>query len=168
MSQQALSPLVQVMQQPSLVISILHVPIIMLWQHTIMPFMEHIMEHMPPAIMEQRFCIIVQEAMSSHMQVIFIPPVIFSIFIVQRGTMTMFGIMEGIEPIDIPVPMEGMVIAARSIIIAVDMFDYLMGDVSSKINVSTRLDGSSRTQCKKTSKIPDLPDRFSCFSASSG
>jgi hypothetical protein len=38
MSQQALSPLVQVITQPSLVISHLHAPIVRLQQHTIMPF----------------------------------------------------------------------------------------------------------------------------------
>lgn len=132
MSPQALSPLVQVIMQPSLVISILQTPIVMLQQHTIMPFIVQHMEHMPPAIMEQRFCIIVQEAMSSHMHVTFMPPVIFSIFMVQRGTITMFGIMAGIEPIgmpDMPVPMFDMAIADRSIIIVFVMFDYLLSDV---------------------------------------
>ena len=38
MSQQALSPLVQVMQQPSSVISHLHMPMVRLQQQTIMPF----------------------------------------------------------------------------------------------------------------------------------
>lgn len=49
MSQQALSPLVQVTQQPSFVISTLHAPIVMLQQHTVMPFIMQHMLHMPLA-----------------------------------------------------------------------------------------------------------------------
>ena len=118
----ALSPLVQVTQQPSLVISTLHAPIVRLQVHTIMPFiMQHTL-HMPPAIMVHRFCIMVQAAASSHVQVIFIPPAHFSTFMVQRGTITMFGAIVGIPvpmPIGIAPPMP--VIAVRSIIIAVVM-----------------------------------------------
>jgi hypothetical protein len=55
---------------------------------------------------------------SSHVQVIFMPPVHFSIFMVQRGTIIMF-IPAGIvaAPPIIPVPMPGapMLIPARSI-----------------------------------------------------
>ena len=43
-------------------------------------------EHMPPCIIVQRFCIIEQAVGSSQEQVIFIPPVHFSNFMVQRGT----------------------------------------------------------------------------------
>jgi hypothetical protein len=124
MSQHALSPLVQVTQQPSFVISTLHAPMVRLQQHTIMPFiMQHTL-HMPPAIMVHRFCIMVQAAASSHTQVIFIPPAHFSTFIVQRGTIIMFGMAAGIPvPIGIGIgiapPMP--VIAVRSIIIAVVM-----------------------------------------------
>ncbi len=102
MSQHILSPLVQVTQHPFAVISILHAPIVMLQQHTVMPFMVQHMLHIPPAIMVHRFCIITHAAGSSHMHVIFIPPAHFSIFIVQRGTITMFGAMTGM-PIPIPV-----------------------------------------------------------------
>ena len=80
------SPLVQVMQTPSLVISHLHMPIIMLQQQTIMPFIIMQQLHIPPAIIVQRFCIIVADILSSHVHVIFIPPLHFSIFMVQRGT----------------------------------------------------------------------------------
>lgn len=122
MAAQAASPLVQVTQQPSLVISTLHAPMVRLQQHTIMPFiMQHTL-HMPPAIMVHRFCIMVQAAASSHTQVIFIPPVTFSTFMVQRGTIIMFGLAAGIPapiPIGIDPPMP--VIAVRSIIIAVVM-----------------------------------------------
>jgi hypothetical protein len=118
----ALSPLVQVTQQPSFVISTLHAPIVRLQQHTIMPFiMQHTL-HMPPAIMVHRFCIIVQAAASSQAQVIFIPPAHFSTFIEQRGTIIMFGVAVGI-PVPIPIGIDPPipVIAVRSIIIAVVM-----------------------------------------------
>jgi hypothetical protein len=121
MSQHALSPLVQVTQQPSFVISTLHAPIVKLQVQTTIPFIMQHMLHIPPAIMVQRFCIIVQAVGSSQVQVIFIPPVHFSTFMVQRGTMTMFG------AIGVPGEFTGMpvfipVIPARSIIIAVVMF----------------------------------------------
>jgi hypothetical protein len=125
MSQQALSPLVQVTQQPSAVISHLHRPIVKLHTHTTDPFIMQQTLHMPPAIMLHRFCIIVQAVGSSQVQVIFIPPAHFSIFIVQRGTIIMFGAMPGAVPMPvipvIPVPMPIPVIAARSIIMAVVM-----------------------------------------------
>ena len=118
MSQQALSPLVQVTQQPSLVISTLQAPMVMLQVQTIIPFIMQQTLHIPPAIIVHKFCIIVQAAASSQMQVIFIPPAHFSTFMVQRGTMTIFGVMVGMpEPIGIVLPMP--VIAVRSIIIAV-------------------------------------------------
>jgi hypothetical protein len=123
MSQQVLSPLVQVTQQPSLVISHLHMPQVMLQQQTTMPFIVQQTEHMPPASIEQRFCIMAHEVWSSQMQVIFMPPVHFSIFIVQRGTITMFGAivpMPGIED-GIPMPWVavGMPVAVIGFIIAV-------------------------------------------------
>ncbi|MBV8557058.1 MAG: hypothetical protein JO116_15960, partial [Planctomycetaceae bacterium] len=73
MSVLALSPLVQVMQQPFSIISHLHMPIIMLQQQTIIPFIIMQQVHMPPAIMVQRFCIMVHDTLSSHVQVIFMP-----------------------------------------------------------------------------------------------
>jgi hypothetical protein len=86
MAQQEGSPLVQVMQTPSLVASHLHMPIARLQQHIIMPFMIMQQLHMPPAIIEHKFCSIVADMASSHLQVIFMPPVHFSIVILQRGT----------------------------------------------------------------------------------
>ena len=119
MSQHALSPLVQVRQQPSAVISHLHIAIVMLQQHTVIPFIVQHTLHIPPAIIAHRFCIIVQAAGSSQAQVIFIPPAHFSTFIAHRGTITMFGaIGMADEPIGMfPIP----VIVERSIIIAVVM-----------------------------------------------
>jgi len=92
-SQQALiisqhlgSPLVHVMQTPSLVISHLHMPMVRLQQQTIMPFIIMQQLHMPPANMVHRFCIMLQAILSEVEQVIFMPPVHSSIFSVQRGT----------------------------------------------------------------------------------
>lgn len=79
MAQQALSPLVQVMQTSSSVVSHLHMPIIRLQQQAIMPFIIMQQEHMPPAIMVQRLCIIETAILSSLVQVIFMPPGHFSI-----------------------------------------------------------------------------------------
>ncbi|MHC5538927.1 hypothetical protein ACYOEI_11965 [Singulisphaera rosea] len=98
MSQQALSPLVQVIVTPLSVISHLHIPIIILQQQTIIPFIIMQQEHMPPAIMVQRFCIMLADMASSLVQVIIIPPSHFSIIMVQRGTIIMF------MPVGIPMP----------------------------------------------------------------
>jgi hypothetical protein len=57
-----------------------------------MPFIIMQQEHIPPAIMEQRFCIIMAVVLSWQTQVIDMPPLVFSIFMVQRGTMPMEGI----------------------------------------------------------------------------
>ena len=122
MAQQALSPLVQVMRTPMSVASQRHMAIVRLQQQTIIPFIMQQTEHIPPAIMVQRFCIMVQAVGSSHEQVIFIPPVHFSTFMVQRGTITMLGMVGVVGvPIGIPVPIPVIPIAARSIIIAVVM-----------------------------------------------
>jgi hypothetical protein len=101
-------------------------PIIMLQLQQTIPFIMQQQEHIPPASMVHRFCIIARATASSHMQVIFIPPDIFSTVILQRGTIIMFGAM-GAVPIpgivDIPaMPMPGMPIPVRSIIIVLVMF----------------------------------------------
>jgi hypothetical protein len=80
---------------------------------------------MPPAIMVQRFCIMLAAILSSVLQVIFMPPVHFSIVIVQRGTiiqLTPVGIGDGAPIAPVPVvPMPARPIPARSIIIALVM-----------------------------------------------
>jgi hypothetical protein len=68
MAQQAASPLVHVMQQPSAVISHLHMPMTRLQQQTIMPFIIMQQLHMPPASILQRFCIIAAVTLSSQTQ----------------------------------------------------------------------------------------------------
>jgi hypothetical protein len=115
------SPLVQVMQQtPSSVISHLHMPITMLQQQTIMPFIIRQQLHIPPAIMEQRFWSMVADILSSHLHVIFMPPAHFSMVILQRGTIIIWG-AAGIVPVPpiVPMPVIGPMpvipIPARSI-----------------------------------------------------
>jgi hypothetical protein len=102
MAQQSLSPLVQVNVHPLSVISHLHMAIVRLQQQTIMLFIIMQQLHMPPAIMVQRFCIMPTAIAPSLVQVIFMPPSHFSIFIVQRGNIIMF-MPVGIVP-DIPMP----------------------------------------------------------------
>jgi hypothetical protein len=123
-AQHALSPLVQVIVQPSSVVSQRHMAIIRLQQQTIIPFiiMQH--EHIPPASIAQRFCSVAADILSSHLHTMRIPPSHFSIFMVQRGTIIMFmpvGIADapGITPVpiaDAPRPRP-----LRSIIIALDI-----------------------------------------------
>lgn len=128
MAAQASSPLVQVMQHPSSIISHLHMPIMRLQEQTIMPFIIMQQETMPPASMVQRFCIMEQAILSSQAQLIFIPPGHFSILIVQRGTIIMFmpvGIVEGlpIMPVFMPgMPVVGAVIPIRSIMAVIIVF----------------------------------------------
>jgi hypothetical protein len=115
-SQHLVSPLMQVIVQPSLVMSHLHMPMVRLHCITIMPFIIMQQLTIPPESMVQRFCIMEQATASSHEQVIFMPPVHFSIFMVQRGTIMKFGIAGVADGAAIPgVP--GMDMALRSIII---------------------------------------------------
>lgn len=124
-SQQALSPLVQVTTHPSLVGSHLHIPQVRLQQQTIIPFIVQQTLHIPPAIIAQRFCIMAQAVGSSQVHVILIPPAHFSTFMVQRGTMTMFGAIGPIPGIAPGMPMPGVVVgmpvAVIGFIIAVIM-----------------------------------------------
>jgi hypothetical protein len=124
MAQQSMSPLVQVMQTPISVASHLHMPIIMLQQQAIMPFIIMQQEHIPPAVIVQRFWSMPAVTLSSQTQVTFMPPAHFSNVMVQRGTIIMFmpaGIVPGVPiiPAGPVIPMPGMPIPARSIIIAV-------------------------------------------------
>lgn len=119
--QHSASPLVQVIITPSAVGSHLHMAIAMLQVHIIIPFIIMQQEHMPPAIMLQRFCIIDAEVASSHLQIIRMPPSHFSIMIVQRGTIIHWGVVVMADPAAIPpMPMFMFIpIAFRSIIMAV-------------------------------------------------
>jgi hypothetical protein len=89
------------MQTPSFVGSHLHRPMARLQQHIIMPFIVAQQLNMPPAIIEQRFCSIVADVASSHLHVILMPPVHFSILILHRGTIIHCGVagMPAVPPI---------------------------------------------------------------------
>jgi hypothetical protein len=134
------------MQTPLSVISHLLMAMVMLQQQTIIPFIMQQQEHIPPAIMVQRFWIMVADIASSLMQVIFMPPAHFSILMVQRGTIIMFGevgVVEG-EPI-VPMPVVPMPIRfVRSIIIA------------PFIGFLPRVDGSSRTAVAASTRGPNI------------
>jgi hypothetical protein len=115
------SPLVQVMQTPSLVDSHLHMPMVRLQEQTIIPFIIMQQLHMPPASIVQRFCTMLLAILSSQEQVIFMPPVHFSIFMVQRGTIIQFtaGIPLGAPITGVPIagmPIPCIPIPVRSII----------------------------------------------------
>jgi len=116
-SQHLASPLVQVMHTPLSVTSHLHMPMVRLQQQTTMPFIIMQQEHMLPASMVHRFCIMPRAIWSSQVQVIFMPPWHFSYFIVQRGTMTMFGVIAPLVPPIAGVPIPGIPMLVRSIII---------------------------------------------------
>jgi hypothetical protein len=114
-----LSPLVQVIVQPSSVHSHWHMPITRLQQQATIPLtcMQH--EHIPPASIVHRFCIIPTATLSSLVQTIFMPPGHFSIFTVQRGTIIMFIPVEGVDGMPIvPMPVAPIPMPARSIITA--------------------------------------------------
>ena len=116
------------MATPSLVMSHLHMPIVRLQQQTIMPFIITQQLHMPPASILHKFCTMPQAILSSQEQVIFIPPLHFSILSVQRGTMSQFmtpGIAVVAPAMGAPIPgilMPCIAIPARSII-TLDMKD---------------------------------------------
>ena len=74
MAQQSSSPLVQVIQTPILVSEHSHLHIDMLHWHIIMPFIMQQQLHMPPCNIEHKFCIMLQETLSSQEQTIFMPP----------------------------------------------------------------------------------------------
>lgn len=110
------------MVTPSLVMSHLHIPIVMLQVQTIMPFIIMQQLHIPPASILQRFCTMLQAILSSQEQTTFIPPLHFSILRVQRGTMSQFmtcGIAVVVPVMGAPIPgilMPCIAIPARSII----------------------------------------------------
>ena len=96
---------------------------VMLQQHTIMPFIMQQQEHMPPASIVHRFCTMLHAILSSQLQVIFMPPVHFSTLKVQRGTISQLGLTGIVEGVPMPgivvVPIPG--IPMRSIIIVLDI-----------------------------------------------
>jgi hypothetical protein len=119
------SPLVHVTRQPLSVISQVHMPMVMLQQQTIMPFIMQQQLHMPPCSIWHRFWTMLTAMGSSQEQVIFIPPCTFSILNVQRGTIIMPGIicpaMPPMVPVPMPMPIAGIPMPMRSIIIVLAM-----------------------------------------------
>lgn len=112
------SPLVQVMQTPSFIISHLHMPMVMLKPAIIMPLFIMQQLIMFPAIMLHRFCSMLAAMASSLVHIIFIPPSHFSIFMTQRGIIIMFIAGMGVDPdIDIGVII-GLLIIRSMVIIA--------------------------------------------------
>ena len=100
-------------------ISHLHMPMVRLQQQTTAPFMTMQQLHMPPAMAEQSCCIMLAAIGSSQVQVIFMPPVHFSILNVQRGTIIQFadGMLPGIVGVGMPcLGIPGKGIPIRSII----------------------------------------------------
>jgi hypothetical protein len=86
MSQQALSPEMQLMQQPSFVYSHLQIPQVRLHWQMQMPFWQQQQLHRPSHSIRQRFCSVPQLTSSSHLQWILNPPVHFSNLTLQRGS----------------------------------------------------------------------------------
>jgi len=106
-SQHLLSPLVQVMQTPSSVISHLHMPIVRLQVQTVMPLSMQQQLHMPPCSIVHRFCTMLHAIWSSHEQWILSPPVHFSTLTVQRGTINQLvtaGAPVGLPIVGVPTP----------------------------------------------------------------
>jgi hypothetical protein len=86
MAQHSSSPLVQVKQTPILVSAHSHLHIVKLHWHTADPFMMQQQLQRLPAIILHMFCKVAAAISSSQVQVILNPPLHFSNFIVQRGT----------------------------------------------------------------------------------
>ena len=91
----------------------------------------------PPAIILHMFCIMAQAEGSEQVHVIFIPPAHFSIFIMQRGTMTVFI---PLMPVGIAIPMPvgelAVGVVAIGLIVAVTIvFPYYESVLVGKIKV---------------------------------
>jgi hypothetical protein len=97
---------VQVIVQPSAVISHLQAAMVMEQVIIGMPFIIMQQDIMPPCIMVIMFCIIEHCILSSHIHMIFMPPSHLVMVILQRGIIIMFmgiippipGIMPAIVP----------------------------------------------------------------------
>jgi hypothetical protein len=117
-SQHLASPEVHMILHPLSVISQLVMPMVMLQQQTIIPFIIMQQLTIEPVSIEQRFFIMLAAMASSQVHVMVMPVLVFSSFIVQRGTIIMFGMVPAVPPIvPMPVVMPGIAIPARSIII---------------------------------------------------
>jgi hypothetical protein len=123
------SPLVQVIFMPISIGSNMQAPMVMLHMQHIMPLHMQAIEHIPPAIMLQRFCIIMALVLSSQTHMQLMPLDVFSIFIVQRGIIMP---IEPMPPIICGIMldmllMEGLIIMGFIMGIMPPMADPLMG-----------------------------------------
>jgi len=124
-SQHLASPLVQVSETPSLVISQWHMPIVRLQQQTMVPFIMQQSVHIPPCSMVHRFWTMPAATLSSQSQTIFIPPFERSTLKVHRGTIIQLGnpgVPPGMAGAVAPIPenpMPGIAVPGRSIIMLV-------------------------------------------------
>jgi hypothetical protein len=85
------SPDMHIILQPLSVISIVHMPITRLHEQTIMPFIIMQQLTMPPDIMVHRFWSMLAAMASSQTQVMHMPVLVRSIFMVQRGNIMRLG-----------------------------------------------------------------------------
>ena len=92
-----------------------------------MPFIITQQLHMPPASIWHRLWTVPQATLSSHEQVMLMPPWHFSIFIVQRGVIAMPMPIPGMPVIGLmlPAPMPGIPIIPRSIIMLAIMAGFI-------------------------------------------
>jgi hypothetical protein len=123
---QLASPLLHIIFMPMSIISKVQAPMVILQQHIIMPLHMQHMEHMPPAIMLQRFCIIMALVLSSQTHMHIMPSAVFCIFMVQRGIiMPIWPIIDGIM-LGMPL-IEGLIMDIGFIMgIMLGMLDPLM------------------------------------------
>jgi hypothetical protein len=131
------SPLVQAKHTPFFIISVLHMPIVMLKQAIIIPLFIRQQLIIEPAIMSQRFCNMPVARASSLWHIIFMPPSHFSTLIVQRGTIIMFMagvaiVVEGFAIIGLP-----MFILSTAIIVFMYCFLSLVGSRSRRLRAET-------------------------------
>src|SRR5215212_2697550 len=147
---------------PSSVISVRHMPMVMLQRITIMPFIIMAQLIMPLPIMPIRFCIMRADISSMPMHVIRIPLDIVSMRIVHRGTIMPIppdGIAIG-EPIAIP-PIPGMPIMPASIIV------FIISVAPRRIGDAGILHGAY-PPCPDASPPPQRRGRMRCAALSNG
>jgi hypothetical protein len=150
-SQQVLSPLVQVMQTPSLVHSHLQMPQARFNVQQGTPFIVQQQLHMPPASILHKFCRVPQATSSSHLQWSFMPPWHFSTLRVQRGTTHQLaaGAAMGADwPPMLGLPIPGKPRLARSINMALDIHELLFWGPAAATGCTCKLQRPDRMSVK--------------------
>jgi hypothetical protein len=131
-AQQSSSPLVQVKHTPILVSLHSHLHIVKQQLHTTMPFiMQQQLQALPASILHM-FCSVAAATSSSQVQVILHPPLTFSIFTVQRGTMHICiwpGTTAGIAPAPMcePAPICPIALLSMIIMLGITKLLFLVG-----------------------------------------